>query len=156
MIEFAVEPLVPARTDIESLLPEQWAHTGDRDIECQPNWELYNQFASRDALMVVMARDFDEPVGYLAAFIFPHPNSVRHKVAEIPTYYIKDRPTRALVMSRMVDFTIERLAARGVFRINIRTSAEHSAGRLWELKGFKIADIGYSMHLEKPAGEKYA
>ncbi len=156
MIEFAIEALAPARPDIESLLPAQWAHTGDTDIKCEPNWDLYSQFADRNALMVVMARDLDEPVGYLAAFIYPHPNSVTNKVAEIPTYFIKDRPTRALIMSRMVDFTVEKLAERGVFKVNIRTNATHSAGRLWELKGFKIADIGYSMQLEKPAGERYA
>lgn len=156
MVEFAVEPLLSARTGIEGLLPEQWMHTGDKDIECRPNWELYSQFANRDALMVVMARDFDDPVGYLAAFIYPHPNSMGCKVAEIPTYFVKDRPTRALVMSRMIDFTVECLAGRGVFKVNTRTNAEHSAGRLWELKGFKVADIGYSMQLAKPAGERYA
>jgi hypothetical protein len=156
MVEFAVEALGPARPDIESLLPGQWAHTGDSDIKCEPNWRLYHEFAERQALMVVMARDFDTPVGYLAAFIYPHPNAVSRKVASIPTYYVVNRPTRALIMSRMVDFAVEQLAERGVFKVDIETNAEHSAGRLWELKGFKVAKIGYSMQLEKPSGERYA
>lgn len=156
MIQFAVEALTPARPDIESLLPAQWEHTGDRDIECKPNWTLYHQFAERGALMVVMARDLDCAVGYLAAFIYPHPNAIHTSIASIPTYYVQDRPTRALIMSRMVDFAVERLAERGVFKIDIETNATHSAGRLWELKGFKVAKIGYSMQLAKPSGERYA
>ena len=156
MVEFAVEQLSLVRPDIEGLLPAQWAHTGDSDIECRPNWNLYGQFAERGALMVVMARDFDCAVGYLAAFIYPHPNAMDSMMAAIPTYYVVDRPARALIMSRMVDFAIERLIERGVYKVDIETNAEHSAGRLWELKGFKLKKFGYSMHLEKPSGERYA
>ena len=95
MINFAVEPLPAARSDIEGLLPEQWAHTGDADITCMPNWPLYYQFAERNALMVVMAREMDCAVGYLAAFIYPHPNAVHTLIANIPTYFVVDRPLRA-------------------------------------------------------------
>ena len=47
MIEFAVERLGLAQPDIESLLPAQWNHTGDKDIDCRPNWALYHQFADK-------------------------------------------------------------------------------------------------------------
>lgn len=150
MIEFAIEALGHAQPDIESLLPAQWAHTGDSDLTCRPNWLLYHQFASREALMVVMARQEGCAVGYLAAFIYPHVNSVTSLVASIPTYFVENRPTRALVMSRMVDYALQRLAERGVYKVDIETSAEFSAGRLWELKGFKMAKIGYSMQLKRP------
>ncbi len=156
MIDFAVEPLIAARPDIESLVPAQWAHTGEPDIPCQPNWNLYHQFADRNALMVTMARDLDEPVGYLAAFIYPHPNSYGVSIASIPTYFVKNRPSRALILARMVDFAIQRLAERGIYRVDIDTNAEFSAGRLWELKGFKLRKLGYSLELRKPAGAKHA
>jgi GNAT superfamily N-acetyltransferase len=156
MIEFAVEPLGSARRDIESLIPAQWAHTGDSDLPCQPNWDLYSHFAARGALMVVMARKFDEPVGYLAAFLYPHPNAVSVRVASIPTYYVLDRMTRALVMSRMVDYAIERLNEQGIYSISIETSAEFSAGRMWEIKGFKLKKLGYTLELQKPAGVRHA
>lgn len=156
MVEFGIEPLLAAQPDIEGLLPAQWAHTGDKGLECQPNWPLYRQFAERNALMVVVARDLDCAVGYLAAFIYPHPNSIHALIANIPTYFVVERPTRALIMSRMVDFAVEKLAERGVYKVGIETNAAHSAGRLWELKGFRIEKIGYSMQLEKPHGERYA
>jgi hypothetical protein len=156
MVDFAVETLRSAEPGIKSLLPAQWAHTGDTSIECQPNWQLYHQFAERGALLVVMAREFDCPVGYLAAFIYPNPNAMSVKVASIPTYYVSERPTRALIMGRMVDFAIECLVERGVYKVDIETNADHSAGRLWELKGFKLKKLGYSLQLQRPAGERYA
>ena len=156
MAEFAVEAWHSARDDIMTMLPAQWAHTGDSDIPCQPNWELYNQFAERGAMITVMARDLDVAIGYLVAFIYPHPNAMSAKIAAIPTYYVVDRPTKALIMSRMVDFTVQKLAERGVYKVGIETNAKHSAGRMWELMGFEIEKIGYTMRLEKPCGERYA
>ena len=156
MVEFGIEPLIIAQPAIETLIPAQWLHTGDQGIDPNPNWMLYHQFAQRDALMVVMAREFDVPVGYLAAFLYPHPNAMSVKIASIPTYYVAERPTRALILARMVDYTIERLLERGIFKVDIETNADFSAGRLWELKGFKLKKLGYSLQLERPAGERYA
>ena len=96
MIEFGIESLMQSQADIESLLPAQWAHTGDRELECRPNWPLYHQFAEHDALMVVMARDLDEPVGYAACFIYPHPNAMGTLIAAMPTYYVKEGPVPSL------------------------------------------------------------
>ena len=42
------------------------------------------------------------------------------------------------------------------YKVKIETNAQHSAGRLWELKGFELAKFGYSMKLEKPSGERHA
>ena len=156
MVDFAVEPLLYAQPDIERMLPAQWAETGDREIECKPNWPLYRKFNENDACLVVVARQDGAAVGYLAAFIYPHPNATNEIKADIPTYYVKQGPARALILSRMVDFALERLAARGVFKVDIETSAEHSAGRLWELKGFKMAKIGYSLKLKVLAEVRYA
>lgn len=151
MVEFGIEALGQAKPDIESLIPAQWAHTGDSDLVVRPNWTLYNEFACRDALMVVMARQDSCAVGYLAAFVYPHVNAVGSLVANIPTYFVEDRPTRALILSRMFDYTLQRLAERGVYKVDIDTNAEHSAGRLLAAKGFNVAKIGYSLKLKRPA-----
>ena len=156
MVDFAVEPLLNAQSDIESMLPAQWAHTGDTEVECRPNWALYRTLNEHNGVMVVMAREYGRPVGYLAAFIYPHPNAVAERVANIPTYFVEARPARALIESRMVDFTLKRLAAMGIFKVSIETSAEHSAGRLWELKGFKLDKIGYTMKLKPKPETKHA
>jgi len=156
MADFAAELLLTARPSIERLLSAQWAHTGDREVVCKPNWKFYQQFEDNNALLLVIARCDGEPVGYLAAFIYPHPNSTDNLKADIPTYFVSEGPTRALILSRMVDFTLEQMVARGVFKVGIETSAEHSAGRLWELKGFHIDKIGYSLKLKALPEVKYA
>lgn len=154
MIAYAAEKLDTAMLDICSMLPAQWAHTGDSEVECQPNWGLYRQMDQHDAVLIVMARDEGRPVGYMVAFIYPHPNAVSVRIAEIRTYYVEKG--RALVLNSMIDFTLGELARRGIFRIDSYTHAEHSAGRLWELKGFKPARIGYSLKLKPPAETRYA
>jgi hypothetical protein len=154
MAEYAVEKLDNAFADLQSMLPAQWAHTGDSEVECQPNWILYRQLEQAEAAFLVIARDHGHPIGYMTAMIYPHPNAVSVKIGEIRTYYIdKDRP---IVLNSMIDFTIAELARRGTYKIKAWTHAGHSAARLWELKGFEVSDIGLTMKLGKPSGERYA
>lgn len=146
MIGYAVERLDSAMADLQSMLPAQWKHTGDSEVDCQPNWNFYRQMESHGAGLLVMARENGHPIGYMTAFLYPHPNAVSVKIAEIRTYYIEKG--RALVLNSMIDFTLAELASRGVFRIDSYTHAGHSAGRLWEMKGFQLAKIGYSLKLK--------
>jgi hypothetical protein len=149
MAQYAVEKLATAFTDLQAMLPAQWEHTGDSEVACAPNWNLYQQLEHRGAAFLVIARDEGRPVGYMTAFLYPHPNAVSVQVAEIKTYYVEKG--RALVLNSMVDFMLAELAARGVFKIKAWTHAGHSAVRLWEAKGFDVSEIGLTMKL-KPGG----
>ena len=153
MAEYAVEKLDTAFADLQSMLPAQWAHTGDNEVECQPNWNLYRQLEDRNGAFLVIARENGHPIGYMVAFVFPHPNAMSVLTAEIRTYFVEKG--RAVVLNSMIDFTLEELARRGVFKIKASTHAEASAGRLWELKGFTPSEIGYSLKL-RPSGGHYA
>lgn len=156
MTDFAVEQLDRAMSDVQGLLPEQWAHTGDAGIECLPNWNFYRQLETAGAAFLIVARQHSEAVGYMAVCIYPHPNSVTSKVASIPTYFVRGGRDRAFVLNSMIDYALERLAAVGVFKVSAETNAEFSAGRLWELKGFKVAKIGYSLQLQHPGKQQNA
>src|SRR5216683_1507414 len=153
MAEYAVERLDTAFPDLLSMLPAQWEHTGDSEIACQPNWILYRELESHGGLFLVIAREAGHPVGYMVAFIYPHPNAVSVPIAEIRTYFVENG--RSIVLNSMIDFTLEELARRGVFKIKASTHAGHSAVRLWELKGFEISAIELTLKL-KPSGERYA
>jgi hypothetical protein len=146
MAEYAVEKLESAFHDLQSMLPAQWAHTGDSDIECQPNWAMYQQLEQREALLLVIARDEGMPVGYMAAFLYPHPNAVSVKVAEIKTYYVDEG--RPMVLNSMVKFTVDELVRRGAYKIKASTNADDSAARLWELHGFEVSEIGLTLKLQ--------
>jgi hypothetical protein len=65
--------------------------------------------------------------------------------AEIRTYFVdKGRP---IILNSMIDFTVQELVRRGVYKIKAWTHAGHSAARLWEAKGFEVSDIGFTMKL---------
>ena len=154
MTDFAVEKLDAAFTDLQSMLPAQWEHTGDSEVDCQPNWLFYRQMEANQAAFLVIAREDTRPVGYMTAFVYPHPNAVSVLTAEIKTYYVERN--RVHVLNSMIDFTLAELARRGVFKIKASTHAGHSAARLWELKGFEVSEIGLSMKLKPSAGARYA
>ena len=147
MADYAVEKLDAAFADLQSLLPAQWAHTGDSDIPVQPNWVLYKQLEDHGAAFLVIARDVGVPVGYMTAFIYPHPNAMSVLTAEIKTYHVDHG--RPIVLRSMAEFTIQELVRRGVYKIKAWTHAGHPATRLWELMGFEISDIGLTMKLNR-------
>jgi hypothetical protein len=154
MIDYTVQTIDTAFSDLQAMIPAQWLHTGDRETDCQPNWMLYRDIEARGGLLLVVAREDDRPIGYLVAFIYPHVNAVHEKVAEIPTYYAEKG--RAHILNSMIDYALDQLSIRGVFRVDSSTNAEFSAGRLWELKGFKLKKLGYSLTLKKAEGVPYA
>ena len=143
MAQFAVEKLASAFADLQSMLPAQWEHTGDSEVECAPNWNLYQQLEQHGAAFLVIARDDGRPVGYMTAFLYPHPNAVTVRVAEIKTYYVEKG--RAIVLNSMADFMLAELAARGVFKIKAWTHARHPATRMWQAKGFEVSEIGLTL-----------
>jgi hypothetical protein len=147
MADYAVERLEDAFLDLSSMLPAQWVHTGDSDVPLQPNWTLYRELEARNAAFLVIARDEGHPVGYMTAFLYPHPNAVTALVAEIRTYYVEKG--RSIILNSMIDFTLSELARRGVYKIKAATHAGHSAGRLWERKGFEMDEIGYTLKLKR-------
>lgn len=147
MVEYAIENLDSAFAALNAMLPAQWTHTGDSDVLLQPNWVLYRQFEANDALLLIIARDERRPVGYMSAFIYPHPNAMSVLIAEIKTYYVENG--RAVVLNSMIDFCLAELARRGVYKIKAWTHAKHPATRLWARKGFEISDIGLTLKLNR-------
>ena len=158
MVDFALEPFTEAcKADgVARMLARQWGETGDSEIEQRPNWALYEQLDAKGALLLVTARKDGVMVGFMLGTVYRHPNATQELVCSLPTYYVQPGPARALILSRMIDFALERLAARGVFRIDAETTFDRSAGRLWELKGFKPQKIGYSLKLKALPEERYA
>jgi hypothetical protein len=146
---YAIEKLDNAFRDLQSMLPAQWEHTGDREVPCEPNWPLYRTLETHNLAFLVIARDEGRPVGYMTAFIYSHPNAMSVMTGEIKTYYVEKG--RALVLNSMIDFTLEELTRRGVFKIKASTHAGHSAVRIWELKGFEVSEIGLTMKLKGAA-----
>lgn len=147
MITYRQVKLADTQSTIESFLQCQWPHTGDNHLACKPNWPVYYALEKNDSLILLLAYDGDEPIGYLAAFVHPHLNSVDNFVASIPTYYVVERPARSLVLRRLFERTITLLKERKVVLIMADTVWTNSAGRLLSGMGFHEAKIGYKLLL---------
>jgi hypothetical protein len=143
MIEYRRERLEKVQAEIETLLPRQWEETGDEGLDCAPNWIMYQSIENLGGLVLIMAREDKRAIGYLAAFIHPHVNSMNSKVATISTYYVEERPMRANIMRHMIASALMLLGELGLRRITIETEYEHSAGRLLSLMGFHPSKVGY-------------
>lgn len=153
MADFIECKLEAAIADIKKLLPEQWAETGDAEIPCEPNWNLYAGVEAKGGLQLTMAYEHGHPVGYMAAFLYPHPNSVNQKIASIQTYFVAQRHWRAGTLKAMFKHAITLARGKGAFKIDIETSANAPANRLIEAMGFNLAKLGYSMRLQDEPAE---
>lgn len=149
MIEYRQVRLADNQTVIESFLQEQWAETGDKDLLCKPNWAMYHALEASNSLVLIVAYNDDRPIGYLAAFVHPHINSIDHLVASIPTYYVEPRQGRAMILKTIIRRAMVSLWERGVVHINVDTEWSHSAGKLLIKLGFRPTKIGYKLRLTK-------
>lgn len=150
MITYTEEPLSHCQADIESLLPEQWAETGDSEIECAPNWPMYYALEQKGVMLLLMARDDTRwPVGFLYGVITKHPNSVDHLAAVIATYFIRSRPGRALYIRSLLSHGVNLAFEKGAWKVTVKTEYNHSAGRILEAMGFAPKSIEYVVTRER-------
>jgi hypothetical protein len=149
MITYRQERLTNCKPDVEILLPEQWAETGDIGIDCEPVWSVYHALDKVDALVLVMAREEGRPIGYLTGSVYRHPNSSHHMVGSLPTWFVERRPARALIARRLLQAGIDACFQKGAHKVTIKTDFEHSAGRLIEAMGGQPKAIEYVMLAER-------
>ena len=152
MVEYRQVRLADNQTVIESFLREQWAETGDKGLSCKPHWAMYldTEKAGRAFLLVAYSSaEGGRPIGYAAAFIHPHVNSIDNLVGSIPTYYVEVRPGRAAILRSLLSATLDELRKRGAMQANIKTEYAHSADRLLRKMGFCPVEIGYKLPLTR-------
>lgn len=147
MITFKQVKLADTQHVVESFLTEHWEFNGDADLKCKPDWNTYHSLEKLNRLLLIFAMDDERPIGYLAAFIHPHMNSIDNLVASVPTYFVEERPGRAFIMRSLLEAAITALKARSVVHINVDTHWEHSAGKLLQKLGFRPSKIGYKLRL---------
>lgn len=146
MIRYTEEPLSHCQADIESLLPEQWAETGEFGIDCAPNWPMYYALEQKNALLLLMARDdAGVPIGFLTGVVIVHPNSAPNLAAVISTYFIRKRSGRALYVRSLLSHGVNLALERGAWKITVKTEYNHSAGRILEAMGFAPKAIEFVM-----------
>lgn len=145
MIGYRQETLRFARGDVERLAEAQWGETGDPGLVCAPNWEMYEAIERARCLVLIVARQDDRAIGYLAGSVYPHPNARPHKIGSLPTYYAEPRRGRGLVLRSLLRHGIALCFEKGACKVMIATSWDHPAGRIIEALGGTPRAIEYSI-----------
>lgn len=146
-LTYQQEPLAQVIDEIKAFLTVQWAHTGDADLECAPNWTMYGAMEVRGVLALLTVREDARFIGYLVFVVHPHVNSTLTQIATIATYFVEPRPNRALVLRRLFDQALAKARHIGVRQVKIKTEFHNSCGRLLEAMGFEPEEIGYKLRL---------
>lgn len=145
MITYRQVKLADTQAIVESFLRDQWAETGESELFCKPNWGMYHALEKIDRLVLLIAYDDGLPIGYIAAFLHPHVNSIDNLVATVPTYYVAARRSRGLILRTLFERTTAIVRSRGVIAVNIKTSWDHPCSRLLKKMGFRPVEIGYKL-----------
>lgn len=145
MITYGKESLRQGRSCLESLFPEQYAHTGDAALPINPMWDFYAELEKHDRFALFMARRDDRAIGYAAAILHLHVNSKDVLVGSIPTYFAEECSIRPFILRGLIANSSDWLVMRGAKEVTVDTEYQHSAGRLLQRMGFIPCRIGYRL-----------
>jgi hypothetical protein len=149
VIHYDRYPLARARQWIETILPAQWAETGDSELPCEPQWSFYEAIEKTGAGILLVCFDDDRPIGYVAGMVHANPNSRNTKMVTISTYYVENRKGRPVILRRMIEHAIEVGRRAGALRAIVDTEYDNSAGRIFEAMGAEPVKIGYRFDLTR-------
>lgn len=144
---YAQEKLSEVLPDLQRLVKEQWAETGDPSLPCNPNWALYQALERANHACLIVCRRDGNAVGYVTTLLHPHMNSQQTMVGTISTYYAPQNWLRAVILRGLLRTATEWLVARGAKQVFAETEYQHSAGKLLERLGFTPVKIGYKLSM---------
>lgn len=144
-ISYSVEPLSHARCGIEALIPDHWAKDGDSDLDCNPNWPLYEGLDRAHLLILIVARDdTGEVIGYLFGIMHRHPNT-GGVMGTLSTFYICEHRHRAFLYRSLVKAGADEAFRRGAEKVVIKNKYGDSFGMVLEALGFMPTTVEHAM-----------
>src|SRR5205814_4977280 len=102
MISCCPSTLVSALPFITEVTEAHCRFCGDPKLPPEPNWPVYEAMEKIGALLLLVAYEDERPVGYMAAFQYPHMHSRTRQIAVIPTYFVEQRPARAGIIRALL------------------------------------------------------
>lgn len=145
MLKYQRETISQAGAEIVALLPQHLAYAGDPTMHYRPDLVRYVDMEREKILHIWTVREDGHLIGYMFAFVRRHLNASSLLTADIATYFVEDRPNRALVLRRLFTTMVNYLERAGVRHITAETSCYRSCGRLLEAMGFAPRRIGYQL-----------
>ena len=147
-IEFAVEKMADVFVELREMIAVQYVETGDKGVECKPNWALYEALEQTGNGVLIMAREGGRAIGYAVVLAYRNPNSADTVVGSISTWFVEPRFSRVLLERALLRTGIEWAKSKNARSMLVETEYEHSAERLLTTMGFAPVKVGYRMTLE--------
>lgn len=116
---------------------------GDLDISV----EAFARLESAGALLLVLAVDDGEPVGYWVGTLGPHPHYAGSIMATTDTIYVAPSHRGPRVALRLVKFAESELAKLGVRHVFMQAKANGRGGSLLEKMGYRPEETSYTKEL---------
>ncbi len=154
MILYAQERLADIQSEIEALVPDQWAEMaqGFTTEPEKPQWDFYFALEKQNRTLLLTARENGRLIGYFGVFLYNVEGQIA--VRSAPYYVVPlGAMRRALILRKLVRLIVEKLAKTG-YRVLIKTHPWASIGPILEHEGFRAVETWYM--LEKPASRPEA
>lgn len=150
-----VEPYMDAVGELAPLWPLQWAEVSTHGgrFPLAPRYEVYETLAKHDELALVTLRDDGNVLmGYCLCFFGPDIHAKHCIQAATDGIFVHPLARGRLGGFRLLRAMRRELRARGVHRWvgGDIVGNGHRVGRLLELSGFAVSEIGYAQWLGEP------
>lgn len=146
-LTFQEEKLATCLEEAKPLLERHWAEIArnkDR-VPFAPSYSRYHKLEALQGLCICTARNDGILVGYAAFFVDFAFHYSKTKWAECDVVWISPDMRRPRTALRLIEFSIERLKARGVEVVHIRAKDAHPAlGRILKHISFDPIETVYA------------
>jgi len=137
MIEFCVEDYADVIAEIKPYYALHYDElASNKEIELDPNYEVYEKLHEAGVLHVVTARDNGILVGYHISFVMPHLHYKQSLTAHTDIYYLRKDCRVGMNGVNLFKFMEQSLRVRGVERIYMMTKTDADKGVILERLGY--------------------
>jgi hypothetical protein len=148
MITIAVEPFLPAYTEAFPLLEKHYSELAlnqDR-VPLKPKLNIYLELEARGELLIIVAREAGQIVGYFSGFIRPHLHYETMVVCSMDIFYIAPdkraaNPRAGIKLFRAVE---KEAARRGVHNLVVGSKVHKDASPLFKYLGYDPIETYYA------------
>jgi hypothetical protein len=131
---------------LENMMVAHWEEVGmpGGPDEARIAPSKYILLGNEGYLVVVIAKDGEEPVGYMAAVMDYHLHHQHKKFGVVDSTYLKPEYRKGLNASRMIKYMEKVLKDRGVDYIQISVNANKDLQSLMKRCKYSLSDLIYT------------
>ena len=145
MITYQVERYMDAIPEIVPYYELHYAElASNKEIELEPDYEMYEKMDALGLLHLVTARSDDELIGYYIAFVHGALHYRSSLTAHTDIYYLRKDFRSGFVGINFFKFVEKSLKEKGVQRIYMMTKVDSDKSAIWKRLGYVEKEIVFT------------